>query len=318
MDTLIGSGEQPLRPGPVQGLTIRRRGEPLAAVRTKMSTFSLLTTSPQGETMVIDLLPGGHLDLTPDSAVDETFYVVSGRLRCELPQPAILRSGDVFSTQELKAPVLLEALSAVQLFYTTDTPQFCNLDEDVRVLRGLAAEVELKDGYTAEHCDRLQSLSYATARELALPGVRLHLLDYGSYLHDVGKLHVPLAILNKPGKLTPAEWAVIKKHPTYGRELLDGTFMREAGVIVEQHHERFDGSGYPYGLAGDEISVEAAIIAVSDTFDAMTTDRPYAAARTEAEAIAELRRYAGIHYHSEVVRAFCASLERAARGLFET
>ena len=134
----------------------------------------------------------------------------------------------------------------------------------------------------------MQSLSYTKARELGLSPARLGLLDYGAYLHDVGKIHVPLSILNKPGKLTSEEWTVIKKHPTYGRELIDTTFMREAGSIIEQHHERFDDSGYPFGLGRDEITIEASIIAVADTFDTMTTKRPYSPSRTEYEAITEL------------------------------
>ena len=296
---------------------VRRGGDPLETVRTKVSTFSLLSSSPGGELMHVDLLQGGRLTLMPDAVV-ETFYLLSGRLGYESRAGrTVLLPGDSLSTAGLAEEVLLVALEEAKLLYATSAPMFHDLSEDVRVLRELAVEVELRDGYTADHCDRLQSLAYATARELALPSVRLRLLDYGSYLHDVGKLHVPLTILNKPGRLTEGEWAVIRKHPTYGRELLDGTFMRGAGVIVEQHHERFDGSGYPYGLAGDEITVEAYIVAVADTFDAMTTRRPYARARTEAEAIAELRRYAGVLYHKEVVRAFCASLERAAKSLFE-
>lgn len=316
MGFFIGDGTLPVEQGPGQGLTIRRRDDPLETVRTKVSAFSLLNTSPRGEAMLIDLLPDGHLNLTPDGAVAETFYVVSGLLTCDPLGLVTLNPGDSFSTQGLSEAVQLVALGPVRLFYAADAPQFDDLSEDLRALRELAVEVELKDGYTADHCDRLQGLAGATARELGLPGGQLRLLDYGSYLHDVGKLHVPIPILNKPGKLTPDEWAVIEKHPTYGREMLDRTFMKEAGRIVEQHHERFDGSGYPYGLAGDEIMVEAYIVAVADTFDAMTTDRPYARARTEAEAVAELRRLAGVHYPKEVVRAFRASLERVARSLF--
>ena len=85
--------------------------------------------------------------------------------------------------------------------------------------------------------------------------------------------------------------------------------MKEAGVIVEQHHERLDGSGYPYGLSGDEILIEAAIVAVADTFDAITTDRPYRKASTQAEALAEIRKYTGIHYSKEVVEAFYSALK---------
>lgn len=168
----------------------------------------------------------------------------------------------------------------------------------------------MKDGYTADHCDRLQALSYATGLELGLSTSRLRLLDQGAYLHDVGKISVPIEILQKPSSLTSSEWDAIKRHPTAGRELLDKTFMKEAGKIVEQHHERLDGSGYPYGLAGSDVLIEATIVAVADTYDAMTTDRPYRRALSRDEALAEIQKYAGVHYPKEVVRAFMSAIKK--------
>ncbi|HZJ09449.1 MAG TPA: HD domain-containing phosphohydrolase, partial [Trueperaceae bacterium] len=117
-------------------------------------------------------------------------------------------------------------------------------------------------------------------------------------------------ILLKPGKLDEDEWRVIRKHPGYGRELLENTFMRIAGPIVEQHHERADGSGYPYGLAGDEILVEASIVAVADTYDAMTTDRPYRKGLPHEAAFAELDSLADSQHPREVVRAFRSAAAR--------
>lgn len=310
MGVLIGPPCRGVPPGSNgQGVRVGRTGEPLETVRTKVSTFSLLHGSAGGELMHIDLTPGGRLTVTPDPTVTETFYLVRGELGFDDPlNLARVLPGDSFSTAGFAESAMLVARAPSRLLYHTDTPLFHDLSEDLRTLRELAVEVELKDGYTADHCDRLQSLSYSTGLELGLSPARLRLLDHGAYLHDVGKLYVPLSILNKPGRLTPDEWAVIKKHPTYGRELLEPTFLRDAAPIVEQHHERFDGSGYPFGLAGHEVAVESYVIAVADTFDAMTTDRPYASARSEAEALAELERLAGIHYPEEVVRAFRAAL----------
>ena len=153
-------------------------------------------------------------------------------------------------------------------------------------------------------------MSFATGRELGLPHYRLHLLDCGAYLHDLGKVKVPLEILNKPARLTPEEFAVIQRHPSFGREMLEGTWMKPSGLIVEQHHERLDGSGDPFGLAGDEILVESYIVAVADTYDAMTTDRPYRKALTPEEAFAELNKYAGTHHLKEVVKAFFSAIRQ--------
>ncbi len=167
----------------------------------------------------------------------------------------------------------------------------------------------MKDGYTADHCRRLQRLSYATGQQLGLSQTELYRLDFGSLLHDIGKIEVPVEILQKPGKLTPGEWERVKQHPSLGREMLATTHVKEAGIVVEQHHERLDGSGYPYGLSGKDILTEAYIVAVADTFDAMTTDRPYRKALSDEVAFEEIRKYAGVHYPREVVDAFFEAVD---------
>lgn len=293
-----------------EGLTIRSKGESLETVGSQFSVFKLLNNSMNCEITQVNLKPEVHLTLTPVGEVTETFFVISGELGYDSNEGRrILSDGCYIVTKSLTEPIILTAVTEANLLYITERAQFHEISKDLNELRELAVEVELKDGYTADHCKRIQDLSYLLGQELGLEPKRLHLLDYGAYLHDVGKIRVPLAILNKPAKLTPEEWAVIKKHPTYGRELLNKTFMKEAGIIVEQHHERLDGSGYPRGLSGENILVEAAIIAVVDTFDAMTTDRPYRKASTSAEAIAEIRKYAGVHYPKEVVKAFGSALK---------
>ena len=287
------------------GLTIRRQGEALETISSKLGIFKLLGNNDNFEMTQIELKQDARLTLTPAGNTVETFFVLSGKLGCNLNEgQQVLVKGDYVVTEALSEPTTLTALSAASLLYITEQPQFHTFSEDLSQLRELAVEVELKDGYTSDHCRRIQDLSYALGQELGLGSGRLYLLDYGAYLHDVGKIRVPLSILNKPDKLTSEEWKVIKKHPLYGRELLDQTFMKKAGEIVEQHHERSDGSGYPYGLSGSEVLIEASIIAVADTFDAMTTNRPYRKASTQAEALAEIRKYAGVHYPKEVVEAF--------------
>ena len=167
----------------------------------------------------------------------------------------------------------------------------------------------MKDGYTADHCRRLQRLGCATGQQLGLSQAELYRLDFGSLLHDVGKVKVPVEILQKSGKLTPEEWTIIKQHPTMGCEVLNATFLKEAGIVVEQHHERMDGSGYPYGLSGKDILTESYVVAVADTYDAMTTDRPYRKALSDEVAFEEIRKYGGVHYPREVVDAFFAAVD---------
>lgn len=294
----------------VQGVTVQRAGECLERVSSLAIEVRLLSSSATAEVVEGTLRAGQRLTLTPLEGAVETYYILSGEL--STPDGETLRAGDHFVVQSLSAVTTFSALSEVRFLFVSSVPQFHEISEEIRQLRELAIEVELKDGYTSDHCYRIQRLSYATGEQLGLSAERLHRLDYGAYFHDIGKTKVPEEILNKPGKLTPEEWRVIEQHPQFGREALGGTYPSIAGKIVEQHHERFDGSGYPYGLKGDEILTEAYIVAVADTFDAMTTDRPYRKALSAETAFAEIRKFADVHYPVEVVEAFFNAVTQLA------
>jgi two-component system, cell cycle response regulator len=132
-------------------------------------------------------------------------------------------------------------------------------------------------------------------------------------LHDVGKVAIPEHVLVKPGRLDPAEWAIMRTHPVVGEEVVRRVpALREAAPSVRHHHERYDGSGYPDGLAGATIPIEARVVAAADAYAAITAERPYSAARTPQEAVAELRRSAGGHLDPVVVEALIAVLGIAA------
>lgn len=294
-----------------KGLTLRQRGEFVEAFSSKTVDYHLLSAHPQVEVIEIALLQDARLVLTPAGSAVETFYILSGHLSyISQGNNVDVKAGDHIVTQTLEEPVILTARSEARLLYVTTQPQFHEISDMIGQLRKLAVEVEMKDGYTAEHCDRLQRLSFATGTALGLSASELFLLDFGAYLHDIGKVDIPLTILNKPSKLSAEEWQVIKEHPTAGRKMLEATFMKDAGKIVEQHHERPDGSGYPYGLSKNELLIEAAIVAVADTYDAMTTDRPYRKALSQSEALEELKRLVGVHYDKEVVRAFASIVSK--------
>ena len=133
-------------------------------------------------------------------------------------------------------------------------------------------------------------------------------MEFGALLHDVGKVAIPKAIINKPGRLTESEWDVMRTHTIAGQRMLDrvGGFMREVGTIVRASHERWDGAGYPDGLAGAAIPLEARIIAAADAYNAMTTTRPYRRAMHPAAAAQELARCAGSQFDPVVVEALLA------------
>jgi diguanylate cyclase (GGDEF)-like protein/putative nucleotidyltransferase with HDIG domain len=177
-------------------------------------------------------------------------------------------------------------------------------DMVVSSIKALAAAVDAKDAYTHKHSEDIAELATLIARELQLPASEVEKIRLAGLLHDVGKIGIPEAILHKPGKLDPAERAIMMTHTTLGASIIDRPGpLRDLVAIVQAHHEHYDGRGYPDGLRGSEIPLGAAILAVADAFDAMTSHRAYHAARTVSEALEELQRYAGTQFHPQVVEA---------------
>ena len=173
--------------------------------------------------------------------------------------------------------------------------------------RRLAAAVEARDHETAEHIERVGAFSALVAEWLGLADEHCELIRRASTLHDVGKIGVPDGILLKPGPLTAHERAAMERHAEIGHEILAGSgheLLELAATIAWTHHERVDGTGYPRGLAGDEIPLEGRIVAVVDVYDALTSDRPYRAALTPAEALAVLRQGRATSFDPEVLDAF--------------
>jgi response regulator RpfG family c-di-GMP phosphodiesterase len=180
-----------------------------------------------------------------------------------------------------------------------------NLDNrtDTRRIMELANSIAEKRIETLEHSSRVASYALLTGR--AMSGVDLKKLEIGAFLHDIGKVGVPENVLNKPGRLNSEEWRIIKLHPAIGRDLLlPIAGMEGVAEMVYSHHENFNGTGYPRGLRSYDIGVYARIFAVVDTFDAITSDRPYRRARPVLAAKAELVRMAGSQFDPEVVENF--------------
>jgi response regulator RpfG family c-di-GMP phosphodiesterase len=172
-------------------------------------------------------------------------------------------------------------------------------------LKALAQALETRDTETHGHSERVVTFSLRLGRELGLDKEMLNSLEFGSLLHDIGKIGVPDAILRKPAKLTEEEWAKMRMHPMYGQNILrDLPFLEGAAKVVGQHHEKWDGSGYPLGLKGEDIDLNARIFAVADAFDAMISDRVYRVGRPYKDASDELDRCAGSHFDPNVVEAF--------------
>jgi len=197
--------------------------------------------------------------------------------------------------------------------------ELTKMNEEIRrsylsTVQSLANAIEASDKYTRGHCERVSNISLAIAKKMGLGEDELNALEFASILHDIGKIGVPSAVLNKEGKLTTEEFDMIKKHPTIGYDILsDVDFLYESRKILLEHHERIDGTGYPRGLKGDDISLLAKIISVADAYDAMTSSRPYRKIPlTDEQVKTELIKGKGTQFDSEVVDNFLELLYKQA------
>ena len=172
-------------------------------------------------------------------------------------------------------------------------------------LKALVQALETRDSETHGHSERVVTFSLRLGHELGLDRDALRNLELGALLHDIGKIGVPDAILRKPAALTQEEWDKMKLHPQHGQNILRNIpFLENASQLVAQHHEKWDGTGYPFGIRGEDIDLNARIFAVADAFDAMVSDRVYRRGRSYEEAVIELERCAGSQFDPLVVEAF--------------
>jgi putative two-component system response regulator len=257
-------------------------------------------------------------------------YEVTRRLRSHvrtLTVPIILLTGrsslddvvegldagaDDFLSKPFRQPELLARIrSALRL-----RQALTRMDAAHTAVAALANAVEAKDPSTERHCQRLANLAARLGAQAGISGLELEAVAYGALLHDVGKIGVPESILTKPAPLDAAEWDLMRRHPEIGERICEplaaaGTFT----PIVRHHHERWDGRGYPDGLRGEAIPLGARIVALVDSFDAMTHDRPYRRAMPVPVAINELWREAGGQFDRALVPLFVMELERGGETL---
>jgi putative nucleotidyltransferase with HDIG domain len=189
------------------------------------------------------------------------------------------------------------------------------LDEEVKSsyvssVRALVKAIEEKDMYTRGHSVRVAWMVVEIAKALGLPESEIEYLSFGSILHDVGKIGIPESIVKSPKLLSEAEFRIIKKHPLKGVEILQPiAFIKNHMHLIRNHHERWDGKGYPDGLAGNEIPLGAQIVAVADAYDAMTSSRPYRKRIPPKEAAREIQNNTGTQFSSQVSEAFLKVFE---------
>jgi putative nucleotidyltransferase with HDIG domain len=216
--------------------------------------------------------------------------------------------GSDFSAHDLEALVSVASTAAISIENLRLNQTI--LESYKSTVRALVAAIDAKDPYTCGHSQRVTEHAMMGARALSFSRQELEDLEYGGILHDIGKIGISDSILAKTGPLDSSEWDIIRQHPLIGAKMIDDIpFLEKARDMVLQHHERYDGKGYPHGIPGNEMPMGARLLAVADAFDAMTTDRPYRSALGIDFAINELRRSAGTQLCPEAVKGFISGLQ---------
>ena len=207
---------------------------------------------------------------------------------------------------------LLKILGSQIAFVIQNAELFNNLEKAyLDTLSALTNAIDAKDSYTRGHSDRVTELSVRLAKEAKVENSDLEKIRLGGMLHDIGKIGIPENILNKPGRLDDHEFEVIKSHPVMGVSILGGVeFLQNVVPIIKHHHERYGGNGYPDKLKGGDIPFLARIVSIADTYDAMTTNRPYRKALTIEESLKEIERCKGTQFDPELADLFVKMIQR--------
>ena len=291
-----------------KGLTLGKADEDAERAAKQSSSVELLVQHRALEVTRHRIAAGKHfyLDEASEWSGFEFMYVVRGTLTLSSGDgKTAVHEGEYLHHHGLPERAYFRVDEDLELLMVSSPPSYHLVKDEIQEMLALARSVEEKDEATEGHCHRLERLAIRTGERLGLPGQRLIDLSYGAYLHDVGKVRVPDGILDKPGRLTDEEWVEMRRHPEHGAEMLrEKTFLRAAAQIVVCHHENYDGSGYPRGLRGEEIPMEARVVSVVDAYDAITSERPYQVAGAKSKAVQELRLNAGTQFDPRVVRAF--------------
>jgi len=293
----------------IDGLTIGRahKGEPDGrpkAVQELLAAYRAVEVTRHA-------IPAGkpiYFDEAEEWSGFEFVYILKGSLTLVQDEESEeLRAGDFFYHAGLPERAFFRAGNDTEVLMVSSPPSYHLIQHEVPEMLALARSVEEKDEATEGHCHRLERLAILTGERLGLSGQRLVNLSYGAYLHDIGKVRVPSHILGKTEALNDEEWEEMRRHPEHGEAMLrEKSFLQAAGLIVRAHHERYDGTGYPDGLRGEQIPIEARIIAVVDAYDAITSERPYKPPLEKKRALEELRLGSGTHFDPRIVRAFAS------------
>jgi len=274
----------------VNGVYIQTRGLGLAECSHNGNKIRLLSSEKNAEVIQMDILPDSIIWMSPgDKGSTEYYYVLEGRLLLLLDGvEQMLSEGDSFSVSGIDSEFPVKCLERLSLLCFSNRPIYDDMYHHMGSLKELVERTERKNQYTYDHGKRVMQYSLLLAEELNIDSTTVNVMVMAAALHDVGKCFLPDHILAEDNELSAYDRMQIRKHPLNSYRLILGKFDEHTANMAQMHHERIDGSGYPFGLKGNEIPIEARIITVADVFDAMTTDRPYKAKKSFATAIEEL------------------------------
>ncbi len=264
----------------------------------------------------------GEILNIPDAYADERFNPevdkkTGFRTRNILCVPMCAASGEIVGVLEALNKIggdafdrydehLLLALASQSAVIYERAAFYQKLEEGHRqLIEAVVGCLDMRDVETEKHTIRDVKYTLRLAEEFDFDEETLRVIEWGAMLHDIGKIGIPDEILRKPGKLTDEEWMIMRAHPELGYQLVNQMdFLREAALIVRYHQEKYDGTGYPMGLAGEQIPIGARIFTLADAYDAMTSDRPYRKGMSDEQARTEIQRCSGTHFDPQVVEAF--------------
>jgi putative nucleotidyltransferase with HDIG domain len=327
---LVVDDEEPIRE--IVASMLGTAGYACKQAASGMEALSVLTSGEEFELMLSDLMMAdldgiGLLERTKEKYPDMPVVMVTAVHDISVALAAIRNGAYDYLLKPFEREQLLNTVSRAlenrrlkvenRTYQTnleslvkarTDQLQaaMANLERSYDItLETLGDALDLKDRETEGHSKRVTAFTIAIARAMGLPREQINTIARGAFLHDIGKIAIPDKILNKPGKLTKEEMDVMQEHAYHGYQIVKKIpFLNEAADIVYSHQERFDGTGYPRGLKGEQIPLGARIFSVADTLDAITSDRIYRAAQTLPAAKEEIARWAGRQFDPEVVRVF--------------
>lgn len=245
-----------------------------------------------------------YIEPLQTSEAYKTYYLLEGSCYV-FEDSSIIKGGDMIVFKNTEGIHTLKTLEkTIILVHATKYDVYQTVEKNHNTVDKLLHEIQDKDHYTGEHSLRVYELVKKLALRMGFKDQKLNNINKAAYYHDLGKIFIDDTILNKPGKLNPHEFHEIKKHVEHSKAMILEHFNEDVFNIIVQHHERCDGSGYPRGLKGDDISVEARMLAICDSYDAMITNRVYKKGKSPELALLELKELSGTLYDSDIVSEF--------------